>query len=150
MKKIILLAFFFAGSLYTQAQSLDTILYILPDPVEVKLDIELNRLIDRSPDNVEFILEKKDVNKYRIRLYGPPYYSKKSNRYVIINTQKYPLIFDYDSKFGTTEPNSIGSIGKRDGQIMRGIFMSEDYSITFDGSGKILHESYGIYKRVKE
>lgn len=100
------------------AQNKDSLIYILPDSVELKL-YEFTKSMEASKYDCDFYLSNLGDNIYRInvsiyRIYNDDYWSRKTNRFLVINNKKYPLSFDYDSLFGTmTKFSDIGKMGER-------------------------------------
>lgn len=138
-----------------KAQEKDSILYIIPDSVEVRI-YEETKKIDLSKFNLYFFLSKIDKNIYRINYSSFPNDSKSknpwidnTNRFLIVNNRKFPLIFDYDSSFSTQTNTMLGSFGEREGNIQRAYIIFEGYSITFKRDGTIISEDYGIFKKVE-
>lgn len=138
-----------------KAQEKDSILYIIPDSVEVRI-YEETKKIDLSKFNLYFFLSKIDKNIYRINYSSFPNDSKSknpwidnTNRFLIVNNRKFPLIFDYDSSFSTQTNTMLGSFGEREGNIQRSYIIFEGYSITFKRDGTIISEDYGIFKKVE-
>jgi len=73
------------------------------------------------------------------------YWARNTNRFILINNKKYPLTFDYDSKFSTSSPETVQYYrGER--MVRRTLFLHEGYNITFDELGWYISESWGIFK----
>ena len=74
---------------------------------------------------------------------------ENTNRFVLIDTNKYPVILDYDLRFGLLNRNEkIGKLGRRfNGYIRSRTIIMEGYSLTFNGFGENIKESWGIYKK---
>lgn len=129
----------------------DSILYILPDKVEVKLSeyIQSSKL---ENSRWKFYLTRTENSMYRIYVASfkgetTDYWYINTNRFVVIDTENFPLILDYDSMFSTKDPDRIGEYGKREGQILKTTFIYDGYNIIFDKNGKYLEEDFGIYKK---
>lgn len=96
-------------------------------------------------------LEKINDEKFRIFVGAKSkdtIWANFSNRYVVVNNKKIPLVFDYDLIWSTKKTENIGSFGKRDGEILRTKIIYDGYNITFDRYGKYLEEDFGIYKEI--
>jgi hypothetical protein len=154
MKKIL---FYFLLSLFTQvsllAQDKDSIIYILPDRVELKLNEYIEKY-DNKGKNVHFCfyLENKGNDTFKICIYeiynsNPGFLEKRTTRFILINLEKYPVIFDYDTYFSTNKTNDMGEIGNREGKVLRSYPIFDGYSITFDKVGKFIYEDWGILKK---
>lgn len=131
------------------AQEKDSIIYILPDKIEVKLDslIAEGKEYDES---ISFRLIRMGEDEFMII---PGSYRKEdvfssfTNRFVLINKTKYPVTFDYDEIFSTVDPHNTGEFSKREGYIKKGITIFEGYSLTFDRRGNIIDENWGLYAK---
>ena len=157
MRKLTLFVLFIFNGIYGQAQSSDSIVYILPDSVEIMLE----RYIDvrKNNDNAifYFYLNRYEKN-YRINVgritsnSDDEHLLKNTKRFVLVHEQKYPLILDYDMKFGLLEPDEIiGDFGCRFGGYLGGRdVIMEGYSISFNSYGKIIKEDYGIATPLKK
>lgn len=137
-------------SIYSQEK--DSIVYIFPDKIEQKLYEQIKELISVEIYNFEFYLQTVDIDKFRLtysysKKQSNNYWGNNTNRFILINKKKYPLIFDYDSLFSTNKPKEVGEYGHRDGFILRSLFIFEGYNITFDRTGKCLSEDWGIYEK---
>jgi hypothetical protein len=106
--------------------------------------------------NFKFYLEYIDKDTFRLYLskynvLSPNYWDNNTNRFILINDEKYPLILDYDSMFGTSKPNEVGEFGKRDdGFVWRSLFIYEGYNITFNKTGRYVSEDWGIYRKIEK
>ena len=150
MKKSICISLFLISTvlLPLKSQNRDSILYIMPDNVELKLYQYINN-IDSSKYSFEFFLSRLDGDKYRICVsiwskLNTNYWYNNTNRFVLIGEKKYPLWFDYDVKFSTKKPSNLGTIGKREGQILKSHPIFDGYNITFFINEDTLFEDYGI------
>ncbi|WP_165020913.1 hypothetical protein [Dysgonomonas sp. ZJ279] len=148
MKKIILFFILCLSFYNSYSQEIDSIIYILPDKVEIKLNERIESM--NLPDSYEvaFSLERTDSLYFRI---GVKNYPKNSitfsniKRFCIVNDKTIPIIsFDYDYIFGTPYPNKIGKFGKREGEVLRRTVIFEGYEIIFDRLGNIHRELYGV------
>ncbi len=115
---------------------LSPITYIVKDSVEIILDSVIRK---SSSQNFYFAILIKDTSHFEII---PCTYNKEANskslgwilntnRFLLIRNIRYPLLFDYDFKFGTLSENNIGEFGKRDGNIERRITMWHSDPIRF-------------------
>lgn len=149
-KNLTVLFLFLLMYMSLNAQNKDSLIYILPDSVELKL-YEFTKSMEASKYDCDFYLSSLGDNVYRInvsiyRIYNDDYWSRNTNRFLVINNKKYPLSFDYDSLFGTmTKFSDIGKMGEREGYIMRTTFINEGYNITFNIKGEILKENYSLF-----
>lgn len=143
-----LVLFMWMISSFMKAQNNDSIKYILPDDVEIKIDSYICKasLVDST---IALYLKSIGDDKFTIYVYEinreSDYLSKLTNRFIVINKNKYPLTLDYDSFFSTD--SDIGEFGSRDGKILKTITIFEGYNVTFDIKGKRIKEDWGIYKR---
>jgi len=139
----------YSANIFSQVK--DSIIYILPDRVEQKLYEQVKNIDPDGNFNFEFYLESKDKGKFRITFTYKDqlnnYWTNNTNRFVLINKKKYPLIFDYDSLFSTSKPKELGEYGHREGSILRSLFIYEGYNLTFDKTGEYILENLGIYIR---
>lgn len=152
MKKNILIIIFILlyYSTNTYSQNKDSIIYIFPDKVEQKLYEQIKKKSISDCSYFEFYLQAISKDTFRITYSyskGIPisYWAKNTNRFILINEHKYPLIFDYDTRFSTSEPNKIGKYGHREGTIMRHLIIYEGYNITFRENGEYVEENFGLY-----
>ena len=76
--------------------------------------------------------EKKNILKWVLQ----------SNRYVIVNKKSYPLVLDYDLKFGSIDNNNIGNFGVRDGQVKKASLIIDGTTIYFKGDGAIMFTDF--------
>lgn len=132
----------------TFAQEMDSILYILPDKIEVKLD---SLIAERKKYNEisSFRLNRLNENEFQIiprskRKDGNSDFS--TNRFVLIKNTKYPVTFDYDEIFSTVDPCNTGEFGNREGYIRKVLTIFEGYSLIFDRAGNVIKENWGIYE----
>lgn len=152
MKRIVILSVILVCSISTYSQEKDSIIFIFPDRVEVLLYERINEFLSLDENyKFRFHLERMDRDKFRIRfiaMRGMPmrnYWARNTNRFILINNKKYPLTFDYDSKFSTSSPETVQYYrGER--MVRRTLFMHEGYSITFDEWGKYVSEDWGIFR----
>jgi len=127
----------------------DTIMYILPDKVEVCASNYLENCLTRnSTYYFYFHLSIKNDN-YTIAII--PYlkgnniveWVNKTNRKLVVGKILYPIIFDYDVLFSTTCNSNIGISGKREGFIKRVYINNEgSYDIIFNKKGEIIKYGY--------
>jgi hypothetical protein len=149
MKKIAFIIFLSLG-FKGYSQSSD-IVYIIPDNVEVALERQITYLkVDTTKTLVYFLLEKDDEGIYSLSLFHDIINQqegltgkilKLTNRVLLINKNKYPLILDYDFTFGTPKVDQIATFGSREGNIVRSVILFHGYTIYFNKLGKIIKTS---------
>ncbi|MDO5523560.1 MAG: hypothetical protein Q4G48_05880 [Bacteroidia bacterium] len=144
--RLILFCLFSFVFISIDAKETDSIFFILPDSVELKISEEIKN-IDFSEFGLFFSLSTFDKNIYRINYSCFSNVSKpkdpwvdNTNRFLIINDNKFPLIFDYDSDF-STQKNSIS------GKNQKVYIIFDGYSITFRSDGTIISEKHGILQK---
>jgi hypothetical protein len=139
----VIIAIVLMNNVYSQENK--EILYILPDNVETALNKHIEHIIKKKELDVYFTLNRMSKDKYKIDVtfYSPKkekqltYWIRVTNRYVVINKEKYPLLLDYDYNFSTKKPHCIGKYGEREGNIQRTIVIHEGYSVLFNKFGII-------------
>lgn len=127
------------------SQEVEKILYVVPDDVEVQVNKYIERVKKQKEYLIYFVLSKKsdaafrlDVVSYKeINKENVIYWVKSTNRYVVINQDKYPLLLDYDYVFSTKQPSNIGNFGEREGYILKTMPINEGYHIDFNRDGII-------------
>ncbi len=137
-------------SLKSQTKNKDSILYIMPDKVELQLYEYINSL-DSSKYSFEFFLSKLDKDKYRICVgiwsnLNTNYWHNNTNRFILIDEKKYPLWYDYDVTFSTKNKSNLGKMGSREGQILKIHPIFDGYTIDFNLKGEIFSENDGVVK----
>jgi len=120
----------------------DSIIYILPDNIELMI-FEYTEKIDTLKYNFEFFLSRIGDEEFKINIslfkrYNDNFWYNNTNRYILINNKRYPLILDYDSLFSTSKPVNLGKMGKREGYILRSTFIYDGFSISFNKEGKVI------------
>jgi len=113
----------------------DKILYFVPDAVELKLE----GLLEKKKGEKLSVFLMKDKDDYALYLsfvkkdeeYND-YWVDRTNRYIVIGEKEYPLIFDYDLTFSTPNPKSAGSLGNREGNILKIAIIYEGYYVKFN------------------
>lgn len=63
----------------------------------------------------------------------------QSNRWVRVGSKLYPILLDYDEIYGVScaqDLNELGTIGQRDGVVMRTRTLFHGYTVFFDHKGK--------------
>ena len=142
------------GSLpiYSQVQK---IIYIFPDNVEVAVNSAIN--VKTKEKVCHYLVLRKDtIDTYNLIVSyylpsdsssdnsGLSYRIENSDRMAVINDKQYPLLFDYDYRFGTKDAINIGEYGKRDeGFVLRTMIIYDAaYTIHFRSDGTILKEGY--------
>lgn len=101
VKKIIIFLLFCSFISCKSHLKTEKIIYSLPHYVETKIETEI-----RDKKNIYFNLSFID-NKYCIyysefKNIKDDHFVKNTNRIILIRDKLYPLVFDYDEKFGTT------------------------------------------------
>lgn len=139
-------------SINTYSQNKDSIVYIFPDKVEKKLYEQIKEISTSDRFYFEFYLQAINKDTFRITYsysidIPSCYWAKNTNRFILINEHKYPLIFDYDTKFSTSKPENIGKYGHRESTIMRHLIIYEGYNITFSENGEYIEENFGLYRK---
>jgi len=147
-RNIILLVLLYSISIYSQEK--DSIIYIFPDKVEQKLYEQIEKINPTETYNFEFYLQLMDKDTFRLAYtyseYTPGnYWVKNTNRFILINKRKYPLVFDIDTLFSTSDHEHIGEYGHRDGTVIRHFIIYEGYNITFTKNGECIKENFGLY-----
>jgi len=156
MKLNIFLLLVIAYSISVYSQEKDSITYVFPDNVEMKLYERIKEIPSFDSYNFEFYLQSIEKDTFRLSF---TYYSglidnfwaKNTNRFILINDKKYPLILDYDSMFSTKNSKEVGEFGKRDdGFVLRSLFIYKGYNIKFTKTGRYISENWGLYRRIEE
>lgn len=150
--RLSLFILFICSFFLLKGQNKDSIIYILPDKVEMKLYEQIESYNSVTNSKLEFYLESIERETFRIVFSrfqdkSNNYWVDNTNRFVLIKDRKYPLILDYDLKFSTMKPSEVGEYGQREGLILKSLFIYDGYNITFDLKGNILKEDLGIYKK---
>ncbi|PYF75077.1 hypothetical protein B0O44_103524 [Pedobacter nutrimenti] len=145
---LLVLCFFI--SLRANAQS-EKIVYILSDSVEIELKKQIDKSRQNNPDiSFSCMLWTKSDGLYCVSLFKNEENSgndfvkvlvRNTNRYLLIEKDKLPLIFDYDFKFSSSDLKHIGDFGEREGNIKRSEFLFHGYTIFFDSQGKVIKTS---------
>jgi len=151
-KLIIVFTLIYISNMNIYSQEEDSIIYIFPDKVEQRLFEQIKKVDSINNIYFEFYLQTIDENRFRLtysysKKKSNNYWVKNTNRFILINKKKYPLILDYDTIFSTYKPNKIGEYGHRDGTIMKHLIIYEGYNITFNKNGECLQEDFGIYQK---
>jgi hypothetical protein len=132
-------------------QERDSIIYIFPDKIEMKLYERMKDISTSDTCSFHFYLTTVEKNMFRIfvcHLCRNNYWVNNTNRFVLINNKKYPLVLEYDSIFSTHRHREVGEFGKRDdGFIFRTLLIYKGYNITFDKTGKHAVENWGEWDR---
>lgn len=149
MKKILLIAFFFA-SFGAYAQS-DKIVYILSDSVEKIIKNKMDKVREkdvRTSFSCMLFRDRDDV--YGLSLFVGDANLKddfvgsllrKTVRVVLIDKEKLPLITDYDLKFSSPNLERIGEFGKREGAVSRSKLLFHGYTVFFNSQGEVVKTS---------
>jgi hypothetical protein len=126
-----------------------TILYVLPDAVEVSVNKYMHQLYPKQETlDFYFLLENKGTDICAITAIR---YEKDkqttiskwiegTDRSVLIDRKNYPLLLDSDFRFGSLREDNIGVMGKRDGFVTRVLAINEScFTIVFRHStGKVI------------
>lgn len=148
--KKLLLIICFSMSFGAYAQSEKTI-YIVSDSVEVRLKKQIDKSRRNNPGiSFSCMLGRGSDDLFSISLLknqensGDSFVKglvKSTNRYLLIEKEKIPLIFDYDFKFGSSDVERIGHFGEREGNIKRSSLLHHEYTIFFDSQGDVRRTS---------
>jgi len=140
---ILLVLIIILTSTKAHTQVLDSILYVLPDSVEIALNNYLSSLKEHRLDTkVYFIMGRIEVDSLPSALSKYDYFittcignvkkqdffTSNANRFIIVNNYKIPVFFDYDIEFYLDENRrkSLGKFGSRfGGGIMRRFMNTE-------------------------
>ena len=125
------------------SQNNEKILYMLPDDVEVQASNYIKRVSKQQEYLFYFVLNKKPDTTYRLDIVhykaesskGLIYWVKSTNRHVVVNQERYPLLLDYDYLFSTKQPSNIGNYGEREGQILITMPIHVGFYIDFNKDG---------------
>ncbi|MDP4183837.1 MAG: hypothetical protein Q8862_01585 [Bacteroidota bacterium] len=139
----IILLFFMVSNAYPKEAK--KILYIFPDDVEIKLSKYIENTNKQHEFVVYLMLSKSSDERYKLyiafykkkHIKNVIYWVKSTNRYVVVNQEKYPLLIDYDYDFSTSNPLNIGDYGGREGQVLRAMPFYDGYNIEFNKYGII-------------
>lgn len=136
MQKLFSVTIFTFLWIYSNAQK-SSILYYLPDSVEVKV----NDYISKQKHNPNFYFMLESVNKDTFRVNVCQYQNKEKRRLenwifltrrkVVICKSNYPLLLDYDYKFSTLDTLRVGSYGDRANKIVRQLPIAHCFSVKF-------------------
>ena len=137
------------------SQTQDSIVYIVPDTIEIMLDKEIREIKSYDPDiNIRFHLEKGADKMYTIFLIvdqDSSIFSKFHGRYILVDSIKYILRLDHDVTFASYDKKKVGEFGNRfNGLIPNNYYIMEGYSITFDRLGRNIKEDFGIQRKKKK
>lgn len=135
-KLSIALLFLFIGNNVSAQKS--SILYYLPDSVEIKVNnyIKEQKLNSR---HIYLFLENANKDTFRINLCQYQKKNKKrdefwislTNRKVVIDKNRYPILLDYDYKFSTIDTLRAGVYGDRANNRTKYFPIYHCFSITF-------------------
>ena len=156
MKRMITSILLLLCSMSIFSQEKDSIIYIFPDKVEMKLYERIQKYTSFNDLDFDFYLTRLEKDTFKLSLSqhnktGSGDWVYDTNRFILINDKKYPLLLDYDSMFGTSKPNEAGAFGNRDdGFVLRTQFIYEGYSIKFTKTGRYVSESLGIYRKIEK
>ena len=141
---IVLICGFFPKILKSQ-----NINYILPDSVELKIKRHISGLKSGHDANIYFLLAKDSGDIYSLTVvpFSPDdmrspvlVWVKETTRSILVDMKLYPLLLDYDFKFGTPAPNDVGEIGHREGNVKKMLLIAHSYTIHFKMNGAVVSE----------
>jgi hypothetical protein len=135
MKYLIIVFFLLCQLDVLKSQNPNSIIYVLPDSIE----IELNAIIAKSQNSDFYFILGHDEASYEIIpcRYGLdskasiPKWVTITNRHLLVNDKRYPLVFDYDFDFGVVSEDYLGNFPKRDGTIKRMKILSHSNPLKF-------------------
>jgi hypothetical protein len=141
MKRYILL--FFSVAFVTTAsisQTQDSIIYILPDSVEIIINEHILSWRDKSKEFYCVMSKKEELYEVSVCPYSKEsFLISNTNRFVIVNNRKIPVFFDYDIAFWV-EPNDLKSLGvfgsRFDGFTKGRYMMFHCFIIKFSRNGR--------------
>ncbi len=124
------------------------ILYVFPETVEKILDQHLSKYkLNEDKERVYLTLDRNaEIYTLTISTYfvdrddDLTRWIKGSNRMGLVNTKKFPLLFDIDFDFGTPDTKVVGNFGEREGQVRRMRVLLHGFYVKFNKSGKILRQ----------
>lgn len=149
MKMHLFLGFMFLICFSCVAQKTDSIIYVLHfDSVETVIDKHV-RSLEKENTNISFwgYLGRCEEG-FKLTICNSPIESKSegsylrqlrrnTNRFLLVDDRKIPLLFDYDSIFSTPKVTSVGTLGKREGNVLRSQIILDCFTIIFDDYGKV-------------
>ncbi len=150
MKRIILLAVVLLIFSRSKAQRNDSIIYVLHfDSVETTIDKHLNTLEKKNQQTSSWSYLGRVDSLFTLTVCNSclgddskagflSRLVKNTNRYLLIDKRTLPLILDYDTIFTTPKLTNIGSLGNRDGNVLRSRIILDCFTIVFDSNGKII------------
>jgi hypothetical protein len=143
MIRLVLCSLLLLATLQSKSQE---ILYVFPDSVEKAINSYITKRPSDDKNTQYYVTLYKDQDVYTA--YISPYpksfnqntskWIEASNRRVLINNARLPILFEVDYTFGTPDEVSTGFYGSRDGKIKRVAVIQEGYSIKFNKKGAIL------------
>lgn len=145
MKIKILMVAFVLGCSQALAQKDDKVVikYFFPDKVEMLIDSCIHSYKSEML-NFYFLLAKDSaysitIGKYDWKERGNLLsWINQTNRYVVVNSEKYPLLFDYDLTFAGIDLNNVGTFGNREGNIKRAKLLLHGLTIIFNSEGEVV------------
>lgn len=146
-KTIFILSFmFFSFFTSVNGEEKDSIIYYLPDSVEIIIN---DYLQSWEYDTIKFeCIMKQDGKLYELivcQYNDKNYISENTNRYVIINNRRIPVYFDYDIEFWLKEEQvkNLGEFGNRFGGLLpKRKILFHCFSIKFNRLGNNIKVSY--------
>lgn len=142
MRKTLMILLFLFLAIPSMAQKNNQIKYVLPDTVETFLDSCIKKQ-EGGKTWIYFLLKKDTLYSITIGKYSTKekknilQWVKQTNRYILINKVSYPLIFDYDLRFGAIDDN-IGEFGSRDDNVKRVNLILHGTTIYFKSDGSVV------------
>jgi len=159
---IYLLLIFILASAETQAQVQvqNPIIYLLPDSVEMVLNKEIATYKHKK---VYFIMNRwcENSNNHRCIIWICQFkgeiknnFAINTNRFIIVNKEKYPVYFDYDIDFHLRKSRTLGEFGERYGDARiegngktRTALLFHGTTVSFDyNTGGNVKTSYELYR----
>lgn len=148
MKICISLIVFICG-FFPKISKSQNISYILPDSVELKIKRHISGLKSGYDASIYFLLEKDSSDIYSLTVV--PFsrddkespvlqWVKETTRSILVDTTRYPLLLDYDFKFGTPTPDEVGEIGHREGNVKKIQLIAHRYTVHFKMNGRVVLE----------
>ena len=123
-KRFLYVIIFLLSGVFAYANS-DEIIYVLPDSLGNRVVDQINTYNEK--DNLLiYLFHREDkicllISPYKRNDTSPLYYyASRTNRFLLAGENTYPILLDYDFRYGTTTPlEKIGKSGEREGCIKR-------------------------------
>jgi len=124
------------------------ILYVFPETVEKILDQHLSKYkLNVDKERIYLTLDRNaEIYTLTISTYFMDRdddihrWVKGSNRMGLVNTKKFPLLFDIDFDFGAPDTKAVGNFGEREGQVKRMRVLLHGFYVKFNQNGKVLEQ----------